>query len=116
VAKAADWGVDAVLVDSPRPGSGQVFDWALAEAPGGMRLILAGGLNEHNVSDAIAIVRPWGVDVVSGVESTPGHKDARKLRAFIVAARRAAAAMRDAHDEPTPDEDVMPYDWQDEGD
>ena len=66
------------------------FDWSLAEgAPGGVRLMLAGGLNADNVAEAIRRVRPWGVDVATGVESAPGRKDARKLRKFILAAREA---------------------------
>ena len=56
--------VDIVLVDADEPGSGNVFDWALADAvPAGVRLLLAGGLNGENVAQAIRRVRPWGVDV-----------------------------------------------------
>jgi phosphoribosylanthranilate isomerase len=110
VRRAHDYGADAVLVDGPSPGSGQIFDWALAEdVPDGLRLILAGGLSAENVGDAISRIRPWGVDVASGVEQAPGRKDPRKLRAFVVAARAAAAAYEDyesARD--------LPYDWQDE--
>jgi phosphoribosylanthranilate isomerase len=85
-----DYGADAVLIDSPMPGSGQVFDWSLAEgAPTNRRVILAGGLNAQNVGDAIARVQPWGVDVSSGVEDAPGRKDPVRLRAFIAAARDA---------------------------
>lgn len=87
VARAAEFGVDAVLLDAPRPGSGQVFDWALAEVPDGLRLMLAGGLTPDNVTEAIARVHPWGVDVVSGVEKSPGVKDPIRLRAFIAAAK-----------------------------
>ena len=56
-----------------------------------MRLLLAGGLNGENVAQAIRRVRPWGVDVATGVETTPGsgRKDARKLRRFIEQARDA---------------------------
>lgn len=88
-----DYGADAILIDSPSPGSGQVFDWSLAEdIPAGRRVILAGGLNPENVADAIARVRPWGVDVASGVESDrgePGQKDARRVMAFVEAAKAA---------------------------
>jgi phosphoribosylanthranilate isomerase len=110
VRRAADYGADAVLVDGPAPGSGQIFDWALAEdVPDGLRLMLAGGLTAENVGDAISRIRPWGVDVSTGVEQAPGRKDARKLRAFVAAARAAAAAYENyqsARD--------LPYDWQDE--
>jgi phosphoribosylanthranilate isomerase len=90
---ADDYGADAILVDSARPGSGEVFDWSLAEgAPTNRKVILAGGLTPENVTDAVRQVRPWGVDVSTGVESSPGHKDARKLRAFVQAARLAEPA------------------------
>lgn len=88
--RADDFNADAILVDSHTPGSGDVFDWSLAEgAPTHRRVILAGGLTPDNVGDAIRQVRPWGVDVATGVESSPGRKDARKLRAFVQAARLA---------------------------
>ncbi len=107
--RLGDYGADAVLLDSPTPGSGRVFDWSLAEgAPDGGRVILAGGLTADNVADAIARVRPWGVDVSSGVEREPGYKDPRKLRAFIANARAA---------EPAPyrgREDSGFYDWEEE--
>ena len=62
--RAAEHGADAVLVDAPTPGSGEVFDWSLTEdVPDGSRLIIAGGLTADNVGAAIARVRPWGVDV-----------------------------------------------------
>ena len=107
--RALDYGVDAVMIDSPTPGSGKVFDWSLAEgAPPGLRLILAGGLNPDNVAGAIERVRPWGVDSATGVEEEPGRKDARKLRAFVAAARQAAPrAYRGAAE--------APYDWMDDG-
>lgn len=107
IAKAADHGADLVLVDSANPGSGRVFDWALAEdVPAGQRLVLAGGLNPGNVAEAIARVRPFGVDVVSGVETSPGRKDARLVRAFVSAAKAAAIPVSEAAEE-------TPYDWQD---
>jgi phosphoribosylanthranilate isomerase len=79
------------MLDAPRPGSGQVFDWTLAEVPDGLRLMLAGGLTPVNVTEAIARVHPWGVDVVSGVERSPGKKDPVKVRAFIAAAKATEA-------------------------
>ena len=94
LAAAVNSPADVILVDSPDPGSGRVFDWRLAEgAPSGVRILLAGGLTAHNVGDAIRLVRPWGVDVSSGVEVAPGAKDPRKLRLFIEAAREAGAEL-----------------------
>ncbi len=110
VTRAAEYGVDAVLLDNPTPGSGEIFDWKLAgEAPTGTRLIVAGGLTPENVGAAVAAVQPWGVDAVSGVEKEPGHKDPIKLRAFVAAARAAAVGPYEG------DEDDRPYDWQEEG-
>ena len=106
--RADQFGTDLVLVDAPTPGSGKLFDWDLAaEAPDGIRLILAGGLDPDNVADAIEQVEPWGVDVSSGVEASPGKKDPTKVRMFIANARAAA---------PTPylGPDELPYDWADE--
>lgn len=89
VAHAAEHKADAILLDNKTPGSGKVFDWSLAEdVPLGLHLMLAGGLTADNVADAIAAVHPWGVDVSTGVEASPGHKDPRKLQAFITAVRR----------------------------
>ena len=91
LARAADYGADAVIVDSPvGGGSGQAYDWSLAEdVPPDVRLILAGGLTPDNVADAVRAVRPWGVEVSSGVESSPGRKDAAKVHAFVTAAKSA---------------------------
>ncbi len=92
IGSAANGPADVVLIDAPEPGSGRVFDWALAEgAPGGIRLLLAGGLDAGNVREAVQRVRPWGVDVSSGVETFvgSGRKDARKLRRFVEVARVA---------------------------
>jgi phosphoribosylanthranilate isomerase len=85
-----EYGADLLLVDGASPGSGEVFDWRLAEGvidPG--RLIVSGGLRSDNVGAAIAHLRPWGVDVSSGVEAAPGVKDPTKLRSFIAAVRAA---------------------------
>lgn len=114
IAQTAGGPADVVLVDAPDPGSGRVFDWSLAEGvPGGVRLLLAGGLTPTNVGEAIRRLRPWGVDVSSGVEASPGHKDAVKLRRFVEAARDAAAALEDdvAVDLTAPSDDDGPYDW-----
>lgn len=110
---AAQHRADAFLIDSPSPGSGQAFDWKLADgAPDGARLIVAGGLTAANVADAIASVHPWGVDVVTGVEAQPGRKDPRKLRAFI-AAVRATETDDDTRDRASTTGPVA-YDWQDD--
>ena len=106
--RADQYGTDLVLVDAPSPGSGKVFDWGLAsEVAEGVRWILAGGLDPDNVADAIEVVEPWGVDVSSGVESTPGRKDPTLVRRFISNARAAAP-------EPYLGPDELPYDWADE--
>ena len=106
VRNALNYHADIVLVDSPKPGSGQVFDWSLAaEAPRSVRLMLAGGLHADNVADAIAQVRPWGVDVVTGVEQSPGRKDARKVRAFITAAKEAEVPAYEGGED-------LPFDWE----
>jgi phosphoribosylanthranilate isomerase len=110
VARAAEYRPDAVLLDAATPGSGQVFDWSMAEVPDGIRLILAGGLTPANVGQAIAQVHPWGVDVATGVESSPGRKDAVKVRAFVAAAR-AAAPERDGDDGDGDGDELAPYDW-----
>jgi phosphoribosylanthranilate isomerase len=108
--------VDIVMVDGESPGSGTTFDWALADAvPPGVRLLLAGGLNAENVGAAIRRVRPWGVDVATGVETTPGsgRKDARKLRRFIEQARDAGSHL--GGDPWVPDPEAAPYDWMADG-
>lgn len=114
VAHASDYEADAVLVDAPVPGSGELFDWSLAESiPTGQKLLLAGGLTPENVAKAIATVQPWGVDVSTGVEASPGHKDAVKLRAFIAAAKGAPLKARTAY--PNLEREDRPYDWDWDG-
>jgi phosphoribosylanthranilate isomerase len=74
-------------VAAARGGTGESFDWGLLAARRSRTpLILSGGLHAANVAEAIARVRPWAVDVASGTESAPGHKDPEKLRAFFAAA------------------------------
>lgn len=89
---------DAVLLDSGsggmRGGSGEKFNWVqwagvaqqLAER---MPIVVAGGLTAQNVAEALRTLSPWGVDVVSGVEQSPGKKDPKKMREFVSAARAA---------------------------
>jgi len=93
---AGEAAVDSVLVDARTPtasgGGGVPFDWKTARdvlARSRVRLIVAGGLTPVNVAEAIATLRPWGVDVASGVEASPGRKDREKLLHFI----QKAAAM-----------------------
>ena len=88
---------NAVLVDAHRPGlfggTGQVAPWDMARSLVGsspVPVVLAGGLTAKNVGDAVRLVRPWGVDVASGVEVAPGRKEQYKVTQFIHAARQAA--------------------------
>lgn len=95
LAEARAFGGEHVLLDAYVPGvaggTGARFDWSLAaELARERKVTLAGGLHERNVVEAIAAVRPYCVDVASGVESAPGRKDERKVRAFIAAAKPAA--------------------------
>jgi phosphoribosylanthranilate isomerase len=97
---AMDPGIDAVLIDSRTAtavgGTGVPFDWEAARrtlftGATARKLIAAGGLNPKNVAEAIRILRPAGVDVVTGVESSPGRKDAEKVRTFVANARSEAS-------------------------
>lgn len=94
VAFAGEGSVDALLLDTAaalRGGTGLSFDWgaiaACMPARTEIKVIVAGGLTPLNVSHAIRTLRPWGVDVVSGVEREPGKKDHEKVRAFVKAAK-----------------------------
>lgn len=94
VAAARRYGGRYLLVDAKvagiKGGSGRTFDWALArELATERRLTLAGGLGPDNVAEAVRAVRPFCVDVASGVESAPGVKDRAKVEAFVRAARGA---------------------------
>ncbi len=122
----AEYGAQFLLIDGANPGSGEVFDWRMAEGVvDPRRLLISGGLTPENVGPAIAHLQPWGVDVATGVESSPGVKDPVKLRAFIAAATRRAGRwpVDGATGErpcPTtrpwtgPDEDPELFDWQDD--
>jgi phosphoribosylanthranilate isomerase len=99
VRAAEAYRTDFHLLDAHRPGTsggtGESFDWELAanrrsEIP----LILAGGLNPDNIADAIAVVRPFAVDVASGVEASPRRKDPELMAGFFDAVREAARPAR----------------------
>lgn len=78
------------VYEGPSSGAGETVNWQQAALLAEHRqMILAGGLDAGNVAEAVAMVRPWGVDVSSGVESGPGEKDAGRIREFISAARAA---------------------------
>jgi phosphoribosylanthranilate isomerase len=85
-----------VLVDSAaHGGTGHAPSWErVAAVDFRGRLILAGGLDADNVAEAVGLVRPFGVDVSSGIESAPGVKDPVRMRAFVEAARGAASPPR----------------------
>jgi phosphoribosylanthranilate isomerase len=82
--------VTSFLYEGAQSGQGETVDWSnAAELAKNGNMILAGGLSAENVGRAIQIVRPYGVDVSSGVESAPGEKDSQKIRDFIIAAKAA---------------------------
>ncbi len=86
--KADEFGTSLILVDSANPGTGTSYDLnLLQQIPRALRLILSGGLTVTNVGESIKVVSPWGVDVSSGVETSPGVKDRTKMRDFITNAR-----------------------------
>ncbi len=109
---AREFAVDGLLLDSAvfrvtspgepaepiRGGTGITFDWRRAAdfVPGlarHTRVVLAGGLTPENVAEAVGILKPWGVDVCTGVETMPGKKDHHKIQAFVAAVRNATASM-----------------------
>jgi phosphoribosylanthranilate isomerase len=120
-----EYGAQTLLVDGPNAGSGELFDWRLAEGvvdPG--RLLVSGGLRPDNVAGAVAHLHPWGVDVASGVESSPGVKDPAKVREFVLAAREAGRRLAEARaadptvavqpDDAGPRRATDLFDWQDD--
>jgi phosphoribosylanthranilate isomerase len=85
-----------MLFEGPSSGIGELADWGrAAELARQTELILAGGLSPQNVAEAIQAVRPFGVDVSSGVESEPGVKDPAKIHEFVRTVRAAAAKLED---------------------
>jgi phosphoribosylanthranilate isomerase len=120
IGRFEEFGATYLLIDGQSPGSGEVFDWRLGEGVvDPSRLIVSGGLRPQNVARAIEHLRPFGVDVSSGVEAAPGRKDPQLVRDFIQAARAASRDAATAHlmagnpaagrDDPT-----TPYDWMDD--
>ncbi len=118
-----EYGARTLLVDGPNPGSGELFDWRLAEGvvdPG--RLLVSGGLRPDNVAAAVDHLHPWGVDVSTGVEAAPGVKDPALVREFVRAAREAGRRAAAAHAATVPagaDDGVSRsaddlFDWQDD--
>lgn len=95
VPETSDYGADFILLDGfsvgQYGGAGRPFDWSVVHKFDGLsaKLILAGGLTPDNVANAVQTVRPYAVDVASGVESSPGKKDPEKVAAFIKAAKEA---------------------------
>ena len=79
-----------ILLDGPTPGSGELHDVSAHQiADATIPVLLAGGLTPDNVAERIRAVRPFGVDVASGTESSPGVKDAAKVASFVIRAREA---------------------------
>ncbi|MEJ2288541.1 MAG: phosphoribosylanthranilate isomerase [Deinococcales bacterium] len=85
-----DYPADAFLLDAPTPGSGTRFEWSqAADWRAHPRLVLAGGLTPETVAEGVRALRPYAVDVASGVESEPGIKDGERVQAFVRAVREA---------------------------
>jgi len=88
-ARMQGYDVRAHMLD-PGAGSGQTFNWEIARGVG-RPLIIAGGLTPENVAEVVRMVRPYGVDVSTGVEAAPGKKDPDRIRAFVQAVKEADA-------------------------
>ena len=118
VERVRDYGASVLMVDGAQPGSGRVFDWRQLEGRDrGVRLLLAGGLRASNVAQAIELVRPWGVDVATGVESEPGRKDVLAMREFISNAKEAGTIYGNTAEPEATEPDApqdSPYDWRDD--
>jgi phosphoribosylanthranilate isomerase len=93
-------GASALLLDAYRPGipggTGETFDWELVPPDLQSRIVLSGGLNAANVGVGIRRLTPWAVDVLSGVEASPGLKDPDRIEQFVAAVRRADGLLQDA--------------------
>ncbi len=93
IERISEYCVDFVLLDAYQEdalgGTGVRFDWSLLDSVDRRRLILAGGLTPENVSEAVRRIRPFAVDVASGVERAPGIKDPEKVRRFVANAKTA---------------------------
>jgi len=114
ISRFAEFGADYLLIDGANPGSGQVFDWRLAEGVADpTRMIVSGGLHPDNVAQAVAHLHPFGVDVSTGVEASPGRKDPLRVRDFIVNARAAAREVSTRDPLVAAPGDGEPYDWRD---
>jgi phosphoribosylanthranilate isomerase len=126
IERFAEYGAEFLMIDGNSPGSGELFDWRLAEGVvDPRRLIVSGGLRPDNVGAAIAHLHPWGVDVCSGVEASPGVKDPGKLRQFVAAAHAASrdlgirdhgggSAIEAGDGDGAPDDPPGLFDWQNE--
>jgi phosphoribosylanthranilate isomerase len=117
LASMKSYRVWSYLVDSASPGSGEVFDWSIVEGiPERSRMILAGGLAPENVASAVRAVRPFGVDVSTHVEASPGRKDPVKLRAFIANVRAVESELGELEQQESylaGSDEVGPYNWED---
>ncbi len=88
-------------------GAGKVFDWSLIPKELAPRVVLSGGLSVQNATDATVLVRPWAVDISSGVEAAKGIKDASKIAAFIAAVRSADTIIQNEAQSETPHEPLF---------